>query len=529
MYNTVENYCMIGMLTYKNMKHVASRGFYKLYGLLVAPILSACGGGSLSSTANKLSPVDTHVARSETYFANFEIAPLEKSNWVSALQMDQMSVVTDLLEEHDRVVSYHFMREAPSYELTNAIQKVQPATPAMQMAATEIFDKLSALLDVSFQQTDDPLKNNVISIGASLQPDTAGQGFFPNSYYFVGSDVFLANDYCNPFITANGFTNYDYEVLLHEIGHALGLKHTFAADEKNEATLNYAEDTTKWTAMSYTEVPRTFDGEFRPYDIMALSEYYGISNRHNPGDDIYTFNSSEGVIIADGGGLDTIDYSTARANSYLDLRAGAESYLGAKADLIIQPNQLAIAYSVVIENVIAGGGDDTIIGNEAANIIRTNGGDDRILAGEGADRVSAGSGSNVIDLAETTVARDTVIFDPKSLQLGYSTIFGFQQHGASPDVLEFSNVPFTLADDQIENIIFSAAAVGTKLATNKVGLALKFNSDFILISSEASELGSPQELFHAKGSGVNFEINHFATLYGANLDLDFWEPDLHIA
>jgi len=517
------------MQIFKKKMRVVSQSVEYLYGFLMMPILSACGGGGSSSTANKSSPLDNYVARSETYFANFEIAPLEKSNWVSALQMDQMDVVTDLLEEHDRVISYHFMTEAPTYELTDAIQKVQPATPAMQLAATEIFDKLNTLLDVSFQQTDDALKNNVISIGTSHQPDSAGQGFFPNAYYFVGSDVFVADDYGNPSTRANGFTNYEYEVLLHEIGHALGLKHTFAADEENIATLNYAEDTTKWTAMSYTEVPRTFDGEFRPFDIMALSEFYGINPRYKSGDETYTFSSNEGVIIADGGGLDVIHYSSSRQNSYLDLRAGAESYLGEKADLIIAPNQLAIAYTVTIENVMAGEGDDTIIGNEAANFIYANGGDDRIHAGEGADSVSAGSGSNLIDLAEATAARDTVIFDTESLQLGYSTIYGFQQHGSSSDILEFTDFAFTPANNQIENITSSVAALGTKLATNKVGLTLRSNSDFILFSSETTDLGAPQELFHAKGSGGSFDINHFATLYGANLDLDFWEYNLHIA
>ena len=58
---------------------------------------------------------------------------------------------------------------------------------------------------------------------------------------------------------------------------------------------------------------------------------------------------------------------------------------------------------------------------------------------------------------------------------------------------------------------------------------LQSNSDFILFSSETKDLGSPQELFHAKDSGGSFDINHFATLYGANLDLDFWEFNLHIA
>jgi Ca2+-binding RTX toxin-like protein len=178
---------------------------------------------------------------------------------------------------------------------------------------------------------------------------------------------------------------------------------------------------------------------------------------------------------------------------------------------------------------MAGEGDDTIIGNEAANVIHSYGGDDRIHAGEGADSVSAGTGSNLIDLAEATAARDTAIFDTESLQLGYSTIYGFHQHGPFSDILEFTNFALTRANDQIENISSSLAAIGTKLATNKVGLTLQSNSDFILFSSETNDLGSPQELFHAKDSGGSFEINHFATLYGANLDLDFWDFNLHIA
>ena len=87
---------MIGMQIYKKKVWGASRGVDYLFGLLVTPILSACGGGGSSSSANKSSPLDNYVARSETYFANFEIAPLEKPNWVSALQMDQMASGSEL-------------------------------------------------------------------------------------------------------------------------------------------------------------------------------------------------------------------------------------------------------------------------------------------------------------------------------------------------------------------------------------------------------------------------------------------------
>ena len=92
------------MQIYKKKAWRASRSVDYLFGLLIAPTQSACGGGGSNSSANKSSLLDNYVARSETYFSNFEIAPLEKPNWVSALQMDQMDVVTDLLQEHDRVI-----------------------------------------------------------------------------------------------------------------------------------------------------------------------------------------------------------------------------------------------------------------------------------------------------------------------------------------------------------------------------------------------------------------------------------------
>ena len=50
------------------------------------------------------------------------------------------------------------------------------------------------------------------------------------NYFEIGSDVFISKSYAAPKFIATGLTNYDYEVLVHEIGHALGLKHPFEAD-----------------------------------------------------------------------------------------------------------------------------------------------------------------------------------------------------------------------------------------------------------------------------------------------------------
>ena len=117
-------------------------------------------------------------------------------------------------------------------------------------------------------------------------------------------------------------------MLLHELGHALGLKHPFEAHGSNIATLSKFEDNTRNTAMSYDEDTSTFNGKLRPLDWMALTKFYGVKSTYNAGDNIYEFSSSGGTLIIDGAGLDTINASDATLDVTIDLRSGAHSHLG---------------------------------------------------------------------------------------------------------------------------------------------------------------------------------------------------------
>ena len=65
-------------------------------------------------------------------------------------------------------------------------------------------------------------------------------------------------------------------------------------------------------------------------------------------------------------------------------------------------NNLSIAFGTTVENIIAGSGDDTIVGNDVANVIFGGTGADTITTGDGSDTVviRAGDGGSTMSDAD---------------------------------------------------------------------------------------------------------------------------------
>ncbi len=426
------------------------------------------------ASCNGFHPPGMHTETTSGIQTRSSTVPLTGNNQIdSLLTKDKWDTSTS------NVVTYSFLTNASadSYWLkdyeTGEKEPVAEVTAAIKRNVRNILKTYENYINVKFQEVPDTMNSwgamRYLFVTGDNAPSLA-QAYYPsylpapwNRPHESSGDVQLSNKWEADSINRLGGQpgSYGYMTMIHETGHAIGLKHPGNYTGNPEATgifLPAGEDNTTYTMMTYSGLGGASRSAITPmlYDVQALQYMYGANTKFNAGNNTYSFDSvhsftdgarslgkhteeTKATLWDAGGNKDTIDLSGLPAKN---AEGTTENYMINMAEGGIITTQSAynsyeyiamgdfsgatsntsaygtmIAYRTVLENLINSPGNDLIYPNSAANVIK--GYAPNRLTGN--DQIIGADGDDTLDLSSYTASAITQTQSGQDLMISLGT------------------------------------------------------------------------------------------------------------
>lgn len=299
-----------------------------------------------------------------------------------------------------------------------------------------VFAEVTALTGVTFREVDPNVGDSDLYFAFIEGTQTA---------YVVDYGPGVLHVY-NPDRPDPVLGTYEDHLILHELGHGLGLEHGHGFGRLPSAFQGHS-----WSVMSYRAHPDTDDlwyadshgpETYMPADIAAIQYLYGANFNTASGNTVYTvdFDTGEFLIdgvgqgvpvdrttlrtVWDGNGYDTLDLSNAQASVSISLEPGAftsfgEGFLAYQGESpffedLFAAGNIANPFlyngnpASLLEAAVGSAYRDSLVGNIADNTLDGGGGDDSLFGLAGDDRLLGGAGNDLIvdGLGHTTATGD---------------------------------------------------------------------------------------------------------------------------
>lgn len=285
---------------------------------------------------------------------------------------------------------------------------VQVMSEAQKAAVRSAMTQFEAVAGITFVETTGEAMINAHTVTGS---NYGGWAYYP----YVNNQSSSTGDYVIDVTHGDKLYGNDIGILLHEVGHAVGLSHTHDGD----LTLVSRLDNFSQTVMSYNFAATPTD-DLGPLDVQALQDIYGTAANMNgwnygfangvfevsasarddrimgvEGPNVLKGRNGDDLIVGRDG--DDKLYGGNGDDTLLGMDGADELYGGKGNDLLVSRVQDDFNYADPGSHLLVGGaGDDVLLGGDGEDLMLGGGGNDRLKGGYGNDTLTGGRGSDVL-------------------------------------------------------------------------------------------------------------------------------------